>query len=229
MSEQIEDLSKQLKLFATDHCNELCKRFQEASTMLVEWINYLRGSQLTSSADALVDGFQASIIETCSYVSVGLVRPAVFSIRAEVDIACAWIFFKDHPVEWDRVETKGEGYKLPTEVLKYLKSHYPNFESRMKLLRNFKTGSQDDPYRMLSAHVHAQNSTTMPPLGAPVDLVQSKNKCLECIRLQANITEYLGDIFLSLYAANEWLDLPESAKTNAEERLNARQLQELCV
>lgn len=228
MSEQIEDLSRRLSRFANDHGNNLCTRFEEASIRLVEWIDYFRGSQLTSSADVLVDGFQAAIIEACSYVAIGLVRPAVFSIRAEVDIACAWVFFKDHPVEWDRVESLGEGYKLPADVLKYLNAHYPSFESRLKLLRKVKSSSLDNPYRMLSAHVHAQNSTTMPPLVEPTELVQPENRCLQCIDLQAAISEYLGDIFLSLFA-DEWVDLPEEAKTNAKGRLTAKELKDLCA
>ena len=103
--------------------------------LAIAWLGYLRNSQATGTANELLDGFHASLIETAGYLAMGLVRPAVFAMRTQVDILVAWLFFKDHRVEWEHVESTGEGYRLVSEVLKYLKRYNGRFHDRLVLLR----------------------------------------------------------------------------------------------
>ena len=50
-------------------------------------------------------------------------------MRAQVDILLAWLYFRDHPVEWKHVELTGEKYHLVSEVLKYLRTYDRRFRS----------------------------------------------------------------------------------------------------
>lgn len=227
MSSEVAQLADRITQFTADHGDDLCTRYEEAASPLVHWLAYLRASQTTGFADVLLDGLHAALIEACTYASIGLVRPAVFSVRSQVDLTVAWLYFKDHPIEWARVEVYGEGYRLPAEVLKYLRTHYSSFVDRFDVLLKNKTRSQENPYRLLSAHVHGQNTTTIPALGKPLELVQSATKCRECVELQAEVAEYLSDILLGLFS-HEWMDLPESIRVGVQARLAADQLKVLC-
>ena len=209
------------------HGAEILESHETACEGLVGWLDYLRTSQLTDTADALLDGLHAALIESAGCLSLGLVRPAVFSMRAQIDLLLAWLFFKDHAVEWQFVEEKGQKYRLPSEVLKYLRTFYPRFESRMQLLRRRRTNGNEDPYSVLSAHVHGQNTATVPRLGELPLLVRERADVDECVALQAAVSEYLSDLLVACFA-REWLDLPESVRLQCETRLSAAELEELC-
>ena len=197
-----ERVAKGLEEVIASHINdtggEILERHEEATEIAIAWLGYLRNSQSTRIADELLDGFHAALIETAGALTVGLVRPAVFAMRAQVDILFAWLFFKDHRVEWEYVESTGEKYRLVSEVLKYLRLYNSRFQDRLVLLRAARTQGGEDPYRFLSAHIHGQNSATVPPLVNIQQLVQTKDRCLEGVQLQLEISEYLSDVLASL-------------------------------
>ena len=207
---------------------EILKSHERATGLTLAWVGYLRNAQTSGTANELVDGFQAALIETGGCLAIGLVRPALFSMRTQVDILLAWLYFKDHPVEWKHVELTGEKYHLVSEVLKYLRSYDRGFLQRLGLLRANRTKGEEDPYRLLSAHVHSQNSATIPPLVVVEDLVQPRARCLECVALQGEISEYLSDVLASCFVS-QWADLPESITNSIKDRLGPGKLKELCT
>ena len=201
---------------------------ERAAHLSSAWLGYLRGAQTNGTADELLNGFHAALLETAGCLAIGLVRPAVFSMRAQVDILFAWIYFKDHPIEWRYVELTGERYHLVSEVLKYLRTYDTGFQKRLSLLRGLRTRGEEDPYRLLSAHVHSQNSATLPPLVGIEKLVQPKDRCLECVALQEEISEYLSDVLASCFAT-QWTDLPKSVTESIKSRLGEKKLKKLCM
>ena len=207
---------------------DILTRHERATWLTVAWLSYLRNAQARGTANRLLDGFHAALIETAGCLAVGLVRPALFSMRAQVDILFAWLYFKDHPVEWDHVELTGEKYHLVSEVLKYLRTYDKRFQERLGLLRAKRAEGEEDPYRLLSAHVHGQNSATMPPLVRLEKLVQPRARCLECVALQEEISEYLSDVLAS-YFVSQWTDLPEAITKSIKDRLGVKKLKKLCM
>ena len=206
---------------------EILASHERATRLILAWLGYLRNAQRNGVANELLDGFHGALIETAGCLAIGLVRPALFSMRAQVDILLAWLYFKDHRVEWEHVELTGEKYHLVSEVLKYLKTYDRRFQQRLGLLRAKRAQGEEDPYRLLSAHVHSQNSATIPPLVRIKQLVQSKARCLECVALQGEISEYLNDVLVS-YFATQWADLPEPIRDSIKGRLGPEKLRELC-
>ena len=201
---------------------------ERATQLSLAWLGYLRSAQTNGTADELLNGFHAAILEAAGCLAIGLVRPAVFSMRTQFDILFAWIYFKDHPVEWRHVELTGEKYHLVSEVRKYLGTFDRRFQKRFSLLRRQRTRGEEDPYRLLSAHVHSQNSATLPPLVGIEKLVQPKDRCLECVALQEEISEYLSDVLTSCFVT-QWADLPESVTESIRNRLGAKKLEKLCM
>ena len=199
---------------------EILEKHERALRLAVAWLGYLRGAQARGTADVLLDGFHAALIEAAGCLATGFVRPAVFAMRAQVDILLAWMYFRDHRVEWQYVEETGEKYK-------YLRTYDRRFGRRLALLRGRRTGGTEDPYRLLSAHVHGQNSATVPRLVRVPKLVRSRTVCLDCIVLQKDVCEYLSDVLTARFAG-QWADLPGCVTQAIEGRLDAAGLRELC-
>ena len=192
------------------------------SQLLVSWLEYLRASADTKHATVLLGGVRSAVLEVAACLCVGYVRPAIVSLRAQIDMLLAWLYFKDHPIEWQNVETTGDGYKLKKELLRYLADNIPRFVDRFALLQKLKTRKLDDPYRVLSAHVHSQSTLTIPKTYSVEKVVSTEALCIECTELQAECSEFLNDVLLSCYA-DKWASLPNDITSAARARMSPAQ------
>ena len=190
--------------------------------ILLDWLSYLRQSEATNVADALLDGTQGAIIETVGCLALGLVRPALSSLRSEIDMILAWLYFKNHEVEWNHLRDTGRGFLTKTQVLSYVADHWPGFQTRFKILAQQRTREEEDPYRLLSAHIHGQTDFTAPGIGPLVGLVAGGRLSEDCVKLQHDVSEYVGDVLLALYGDRS-AALPGSVKNGINRRLNGNQ------
>jgi hypothetical protein len=190
---------------------------ESASKLMILWLQYLRQCHATGTADSLIDGTTSAIREGISCVALGLVRPALYSLRLQIDLSLAWLYFKDHPVEWRRVQDTGEGFKMKPDLLKYLGESVIRYQTRFGLLRDVKTRTLDDPYRLLSAHIHGQSEPALPKVQKPKDIVAKIEAQEEAIMLQRECSEYINDIFWSVYA-DRWASVSEELLTTLEAR-----------
>jgi RNase P subunit RPR2 len=207
------------------HGATLVEGVEDAAALALEWFQYLRKWRLTGVADELILGAHSAVVEAAACLSLGLVRPALFSMRAQIDMSLSWIFFKDHKIEWERVQAEGEGFKLKRDVVAYLEQHMVGFRSRLTLLRNHKRGQCEDAYRLLSAHVHSQSRATVPDTSDLAAIVRSESTCRECATIQREVSEFLNDVFFA-FAPEIWPDAPNRIKTDFQERLTSSQQSE---
>jgi hypothetical protein len=140
----------------------------------------------------------------------------------------AWVYFNDHQVEWQYVESKHEDFPLRAVNLKYMRSYAPRFADRFALLAKSKTRADEDPYGLLSIHVHATASTAAPAFGDLSTLVQNVATCDDCVKLQRDIAEYLTDVLAAWYA-DRWQDFPEQVKVALKSRLPGKALSAFCA
>lgn len=192
-------------------------QIEEKSALLVYWLEYLSMFHRTGVADSLIEAASSSIREVAGLLSLGLARPALFSLRGQIDLILAWLYFKDHAVEWSHVNETADGFKLKKELLQYLDQHVPKFAVRMGILRDTKTRRELDPYRLLSAHIHAQSDPVLPVIAELKDLVRSKNVCDECTQVAFEVAEYINDVFLVFFLSG-WASLP----VQIQNAMNAR-------
>jgi len=190
-------------------------RMSQSSDHLLEWLNFLE-SDKTGTADAMLDGVRAGIAEATSSLILALVRPCMFSMRAQIDMLFSWIYFKDHRIEWDKVDTSLEDFILPSVVLKYLNKYSTNFTDSMKLLTKHKT-RLCEPYSLLSEHVHSQSLSAIPAVTKLAAVVQP-DFIDDCFKLQADVSEYLSDVLLS-WKLDRWTSLPEAIVKSVSTRL----------
>jgi hypothetical protein len=226
MSEEHANQTKLLREASFEHSLQfgldLCESVELAAKPILDWLTYLRAFQKTGTADVFLDGVQSAIIETAGCLSLGLLRSALFSIRAQIDMLLAWLFFKDHPVEWDFVQATGKGFKLKQDIIEYLSIHIPEFKTRFGLLRQKKIRKEDDPYKLLSAHIHSQSAICIPSIFSLKEITQPHHNCIECVEIQREVSEYLNDILFSSYA-DRWASLPETIVTDTMGRLSQAQ------
>lgn len=201
-----------------DHCRDM----QTETDVLLDWLNHLRTSESTGVADALLNGTQGAIVETTGCLALGLVRPALSSLRSEIDMILGWLYFKDHKVEWNHLRDTGRGFQTKAQVFKYVEEHWPRFKTRFKLLEQHKTREKEDPYRLLSAHIHGQTDFTTPTVSPLVKLVANTSLCAECVALQRDVAEYISDVLLAVYG-DRWASLPNPVKAGLDKRLNTKQ------
>ncbi len=117
----------------------------------------------------------------------------------QIDLTISWLYFKDHPVEWELIQQTGENFKLKKELLQYLKDWHPKFGARIGTLNQIKRRKLGDPYRLLSAHMHGQNELSIPNVKSPTDAFATPEILAEVPLIQAECCEYLSDILWALF------------------------------
>lgn len=219
------DMKGQCSLFGdalthqlTTQGEKLASEHYLACMPLLQWLDYLRGSERTGNADELLDGLRASIIEAMGCVALGLVRPAIYSMRCQIDVALGWLYFKDHPVEWAKVGRTGDGFLMKKDALYYLDDCFPRFSNRLNALVGARNRSEKDPYWLLSAYVHAQSPATVPSYGNLETLIWPSGKCYDAVKMQTEVSEYISDVFISVFAL-KWASLPETLVSSTTKRL----------
>ncbi|MFN7138312.1 MAG: hypothetical protein ACK4UN_03120 [Limisphaerales bacterium] len=165
MSPLAAQLAEAVGLFETETKGMGLARAERMSAKvgpLLQWIHWYRSHFQSSSALDLLSGTRASALEAMAYVSVGLGRAALMAIRTQIDLMLSFTYFKDHPVEWERVRTTGEGFMLRGDIYSYHKTSDKGFLSRLAMIESKAQVSLEDLYKTLSAHIHGQSPFTVP-------------------------------------------------------------------
>lgn len=198
-AKQTSELLDCASKLSSAHGSNLSQSIESHSDLLVQWLQHLTTYELTGTADHLLEATGSAIRETAACLSLGLVRPTLFSLRGEIDLLLSWLYFKNHQVEWDLVNDSGEGFKLKKEIFLYLEAHHTKFKSRLSLLTTIATRKVVDPYRLLSAHIHSQSTLVLPKVINLKDMVRPFNECTDCSTVAFEVSEYLNDVLLSIY------------------------------
>jgi len=168
----------------------------------LKWLNFLNSFKRTGTANELLDAVASTMRETAACIALGLVRPALFSMRTQIDLILAWLYFKDHPVEWSVVNRTGDGFKLKRELFDYLNNTVEGFNARYGILKQTSTRKEQDTYRLLSAHIHGQSNPVLPSMLNLCDVVREEAVCKEATELVKEVSEYVSDILYAIYTPN---------------------------
>lgn len=206
IEKQSDELIRALKQSTDAIVPSLGKDISEACVPILLWIKYLRSIHNNRSAEELLIGTESALIETCTYCYLGLGRAAITAIRTQVDLLLCYTFFRDHPVEWNRVQNTGEGYRLYSEVLKYHSEYTQNFKTRLEIINQIVDPKPKDLYHFMSAHVHAQSPFTIPTFDKMSDIVLDQTQIESILDLQKKTSTAMSGLLLAIYG-NDWVDL----------------------
>ena len=220
LDDQLIELSKLTGENCANRGRDVISGGEQACKPLVLWLHYVRANHSTGTADSLLEATASAAREAMACLALGLVRPALASLRAQIDMSLAWLYFKDHPVEWQRVQDTGEGFQLKSDVLKYLAETIEKYKSRFGLLRDCKSRQLDDPFRLLSAHMHGQSEMTLPAVNELKDIVGTAAAQSDVLRLQAECSEFINDVFWSVFA-DRWASIPTELRNMLDSRFKS--------
>jgi hypothetical protein len=216
---EVAKLLDAINAFGKKHGAKYCVALHKQTSLLQTWLARLEAKR-TGHGDFLLAAVTCALRETGALLALGLVRPALSSMRLQIDLLFSWLYFKDHLIELQSVEVSGDGYKLKRDILNYLEI-YPRFKQRLTLLTQSRRRSIEDPYRLLSAHIHGQTQLVIPKVVTFSDMVFSENICDELVKLQGECSEYVSDVLLAAFA-DDWMSLP-NVITQELSRLNENQ------
>ncbi|MFE0843114.1 hypothetical protein [Achromobacter insolitus] len=213
----LQQLAEQIRVYCDTDGEATVISAQDSAKAQLLWLDFLQDSQLTGSADSLLEGARSAIRECAVCAAIGLARPAILAMRLQIDLALGWLYFKDHPREWERVHRTGDGFKLKADTLKYLGDHFESFPHRFGILKAIRTRPIEDPYRLLSAHVHGQSESTLPVVDTPLSVLCSAQVRAESLKILAATSEYISDIYWSVFADDKYA-VPGDLKNELHQR-----------
>ena len=205
---QVDALLASIQKHVKSSAVDLGVEHESALSLILYWTDYLKKFELTGCCDDILNGIRATAVEASGCIALGLVRPAVFALRAQIDATMTWLYFKDHPVEWDFLLRTGEGFKSRREIVDYLSALTEKYASRFAILNAHRTRTTEQPYKLLSAHIHGQSSLVIPTFQNLAAMVYPKDRCDEAIKLQGEVSEYISDVLLACFAS-KWSALPD--------------------
>lgn len=214
---QVQELSSKISEFSSADGEFMTRKLEEKMVLLVLWLSFINSNYKTNNADELLEAASACIRECAAFLSLGMVRPAFFGFRIILDLCLAWLYFKYHSVEWERVNSTGDGFKMKKDVMDYLSNHVDGFSGRNGVLQQTKKRKVEDVYRLLSAHIHGQSTPVLPSIDRLSDVVKSRAVCFETLDLAYATSEYMSDVFISVFAKS-WHALPDLIKQHVDER-----------
>jgi hypothetical protein len=183
------------------------------------WITSFLISESNNQSIMLLEGAFGAAVETVSLTFLRLLRPAVFSLRAHYESALAWLYYRDHPTEWQAVQNRWENVRLPGTNKDFLKKYAQHYEARWKVLSNNHTRlDKDDPYSLLSAIVHGSTAATIPSAKVPADLVFDGVTAAQIIPVIRDTCQFISDIYVASSSTN-WESIPERIRADLVGRL----------
>jgi len=203
---QVTSLKESASLFASSYGANIAEEIDKNSNLILHWLPYLERHK-TGVADELLRGATSSLMEGTACAALGLVRPSLFAMRTQVDLILTWLFFKDHKVEWENVNSTGDGFKLKKEMFEYFTRYVMGFGERYGILKQIAKRTETDTYRFLSAHIHSQSATTLPEAKELSEVVRDFRTCQELTVIAGAVDEYINDILTAIYI-RDWVHLP---------------------
>lgn len=185
------------------------------------WVGHYLNCDAQDSAEILLKGAYGSAVESVSLTALGLVRPAMLSLRSHYELCLQYLYFQDHPREMrSLLDYRWQG-PLPAAVKKYLKEHSSSFEPRFSSLSKVRRRTMEEVYGMLSgvAHGNALNSVSIAL--QPDDLIESAESVTQSIGIFEGVGEIISDHFLSDFSSN-WMSVPSVVQADVADRFQGK-------
>jgi len=190
--------------------------FTNAFETTMKWIQ--RDWQLyeANGARPLLTGAKVTLLEAATAWAIGSNRGAAASLRAAIENSIAWLYYKDHPIEFSSVKSRRSDLLLPKAVQSYFKANDAGFEASYAMLAKLKNRPSEYYYSDVSEYVHAHPSFVLP--GNINDLVITAPRDPSFLSIVKNTNEFITDNYTAFYRSS-WGDFPESVQIYASGKL----------
>ncbi|UKV14854.1 hypothetical protein L6172_00785 [Thalassospiraceae bacterium SW-3-3] len=190
------------------------------------WISEHKKNHPDIHCVTLLDGAYGTAVEALSLLSLGLVRPAVLSLRSFYEINLMYLYYRDHPVEWKAVSEYRLQAKLPGEIKKYIHQMYSEAGSRSSELLKNKHRKYDDCYEVLSAVAHSRALNSILTANNPKEIIASHESIKQCNDVFLAVAEAVFDMHLLVFDGG-WLALPKEVQAEIQKRFGEKKFRNL--
>lgn len=133
---------------------EIASKVESSNLRLAIWANQLEKIDLGNPALAFVREMQASGHHVASLVALGLYKPAASSMRAMVECALYYVYFRTHLSELNTLVRDSGFFVSKREIIEFYKVHSIGFSEKQSALRF--VSRIEEWYSKTSAIVHGQ-------------------------------------------------------------------------
>lgn len=207
---QVDKALSEIGAFSINHGIELATLGEKSSREIMVWLQYFENTYTSTPAKPLLNGTRSALIETIGYISFGLGRAAINSIRTEIDLLLSFSYFCDHPVEWETVTSTGTGFMLRADIYKYYSTNNKQFSQNLEIVEKASGTSLTELYKILSAHIHAQSTYTIPKGNGIKDLIVKAEVVESIVELQEKVALALSNFFVTIYS-HKWPEIPHKS------------------
>jgi hypothetical protein len=211
------------KAIETDRAKRLeyAVQSEAAFSLIRQWLAKFAAEYDNEIKKALITGALSASVEVVSAAYLGLMRSAVVSLRTHFELVYAWLYYRDHQVEWQAVVSGSEQARLPGAIDQYLAKYYPQHLTRWAELVKNAGRKIKEPYGQMSVLIHSGSPGAIPTATKPADIVSPPNIVAQLPPFIEAVSESLSDVFVSCHPGN-WHSLPERVRTSLDTRFSAK-------
>ncbi|WP_426011433.1 hypothetical protein [Caulobacter sp. DWR2-3-1b2] len=196
--------------------------FSASLPLSKEWIQ--REVPLASSnpANPLLSGTKIALLEAGAAWAIGANRGAASSIRAYIENAFAWLYYKDHPVEFRVVDIGRSELTMPKGVQSYLKQVDGGFEKSYSVLAKCSMRGMENEYfySNVSQFLHAHPAFSSLAIKIEEYAISSPRD-MSFLKICRNVDEFISDNFTAYYRSS-WDDVPGIVQKDVSSRLDKK-------
>jgi len=202
------DWSGNAKLLCDE--GDLCSRIENANLILAIWSKQLEQIEAGNPALSFVREMQHCGHHVASLLGLALYKPAAASMRALVECALYYSYFRSHPVELATLVRNPKYYLQRKDIVDFHELHTLDYSSRQACL-NLNSG-MSKWYSATSAIVHGQIPGAWSNGISVTDIVFDKTKVIVAIAHFEEAAQLVNDTFLCVVAQDIWRYMDHSAK-----------------
>lgn len=189
---------------------EAVDKFASINVRLGIWSKQLEQADKGNPALSFIREMQSSGQMAVGLTSLALYKPAASAIRAMIETALYYTYFRVHPAELETLIRDESFYLSKSEILDYHKQHtrsFKSFQEKLGLIVRLEA-----VYSTLSAIVHGQVPGVWSATASFKGTVQNIKTQNEVLTRFVEGEEVVHRLFLCTVAPRMWDDFSSSAK-----------------
>ncbi len=186
------------------------RRVQAANLRLAIWSRQFEAADVGNPALSFIRAMQLDGYNCAALTSLALYKPAAASMRAMVESALYYSYFRDHPVELATLVRDARFYLEKTEIIEYHLKHTPGFKNAQDAL-GF-VSRLNDWYKRVSAVIHGQTPGTWAAYASLAKIKHVKEILEQVVSEFEAAEDVVYRLFLCTAGRALWADFSISTK-----------------
>lgn len=196
-----------------------------ATLHLAVWSKQLEQTDAGNPALCFIREMQNAAHNTAVLIPLGLYKPAAASMRAIVEDALYYTYYRTHFVELSTPIREQGFYMDKKEILTFHKDHTPDFVSKERKIGVI--SRLETTYAQMSAVIHGQIPGRWTTYTAVSQISYNEMVCEQAIAAFGEVVEVVKRLFLCTVAQEFWHSFSKSAKGKLLHGLSGEQKAEI--